>query len=144
MNRVTFLCAVSVVIICGELRSQPASYPFVNQYRLDFEKALRQGDPSLVLPYYATHIRLMPPFQKTVKGSGNVTAYYRALLKRFTLLKANLKSLKTYTIDTLLVDQGTFEHKLQVKSGTSVRTTECPRRTVSNLLPLAHHGTHCQ
>lgn len=107
-----------------DVKAQSGSYPFLQQYAARVQTALLQNDVSILEQYHGKDIRLMPAHQKTMKGARSVAAYYQALSARFSISKVEFNTLHTYDIDTLLVDQGTFELIVRSKAGGPQQTVK--------------------
>jgi len=111
-----------VLIATFRLDAQSPSPQFIHLYNTALEKALQKNDLGPVAAFHARNIRLMPPFQKTMKGVTAVGSYYQAISNRFIIAKLQFKSLRILPFDTLVVDQGTFELVVQPRGGTMQQT----------------------
>jgi ketosteroid isomerase-like protein len=88
------------------------------RFRSDYVGAVLAGTPAGILGYYADDIRLMPEFQKTVMGKGDVAAYHRAFAGRFAVGGYGRRETEVLDLGARVVEHGLFTMRVTVR-GTS-------------------------
>lgn len=84
----------------------------LKKFRADYIKSMLEKKPELIQPYYSENIRLMPEFQKTVMGKGNVLKYHKAFSTRFIITSYNRMEIEILDLGERVVEVGMFEMKL--------------------------------
>lgn len=124
MSRQLYAMTLVIVLILGEtdLLSQPLHEPsgkhivVLNKFRKDFVSSLMSNAPSLLAPYFADSIRLMPPFQKTTLDKKAAASYYEAFLSRFTLHELAKRETEIMDLGGQLMEIGTLTFRVTLKS----------------------------
>jgi ketosteroid isomerase-like protein len=91
---------------------------YLARFRSDYVGAVLAGTPAGILGYYADDIRLMPEFQKTVMGKGDVAAYHRAFAGRFAVGGYGRRETEVLDLGARVVEHGLFTMRVTVR-GTS-------------------------
>jgi ketosteroid isomerase-like protein len=89
----------------------------LDRFRHEFREALLQGDVASVLPRFAGDLRLMPEFQRTVLGTANAQAYWRAFAGRFAVAGYTRDVMEIIDLGQRLVEWGRFRQQLVSKAG---------------------------
>lgn len=112
-----FFCLCITPALCQtSMKPTERTVSYLNKFRMEFSKHIPAKHPALLEEYYAGNIRLMPPFQKTVMGKGNVTLYYEAFLKRFTIHGLTRSEMEILDLGSQVMESGTFTLRVTLMS----------------------------
>lgn len=118
MKQVISTTALLLALLFPHARINASADPaFISQSHVAFENALVRSQFNSLSPYYRSDTRLMPPFQRTIKGEANAIMYYRKLLGRLTFASLKFNARKITSIDTVLIEHGTYTWEVTVKAG---------------------------
>lgn len=93
----------------------PKTIAQLNTFRTDYISSMREAKPDKLAVQYATAIRLMPEFQKTIKGKTNVLAYHKAFFARFEILEYSRDPLEVLDLGSRVVETGLFRTLIKSK-----------------------------
>ena len=96
-------------------QTDPKTIEQLNKYRRDYISSIREAKPDKLAALYAPAIRLMPEFQKTIKGKTNALAYYKAFFARFALLEYSRDPLEVLDLGSQVVETGMFRSLIKSK-----------------------------
>jgi len=82
----------------------------------DYTESLLSGKTAVLGEYFGDSSRLMPEYQLTVIGKENSLHYYQSFLARFKVTAYKRKSVEILNLGKKIVELGTFELSLTVKS----------------------------
>ena len=85
---------------------------YLGTFREDYIKSMLTKMPELLQIYYADTVCLMPPFQKTVIGKSNATAYHVAFNSRFSVRDYTRTELEILDLRGQILETGTFSMQL--------------------------------
>lgn len=94
----------------------PQNLAQLQKYRSDFVRSITSGSMSATLDYYATDVRLMPEYQKTILGKTNAAAYHEAFFRRFAVVRYQRNDREVTDLGSQIVEIGLFEFALTLKS----------------------------
>ena len=89
----------------------------LDQFRQEFREALLQGAAADVLPRFAGDLRVMPEFQRTVLGTANAQAYWRAFAGRFAVAGYTRDAMEVIDLGQRVVEWGRFRQQLVLRAG---------------------------
>lgn len=88
----------------------------LDNFRKDYCQYLLEGKSGQLQVYFADTVRLMPPFQKTVRSKGNAVTYYHAFLNRFTVTRCIRNEMEVLDLGTQVLETGTLNMHVTLKS----------------------------
>lgn len=100
------------------------SFALLEPYDKTYTKAVLNNKPDLLSSYQSDEIRLMPEYQKTIKGKENVKMYWKALAGRFEILQYSRTITETIDMGAQRVVFGQFAMQAKLKS--SGKTYDMP------------------
>lgn len=112
-------CCISYAQQQNEL--QAGDTRFLDSIRAQYNAAVIGNKADLVIAGYNDQVRLMPEFQKTIRGKSNAATYYKAFFERFRIAQYKRQQYKILNLDSVIIETGKFTMDLTNKS-TSLHT----------------------
>ena len=94
----------------------------LQKYRSAYTTGSLEGNLAAALDYYATDIRLMPEYQKTILGKTNASIYQEAFFHRFTVTRCERKDLEITDLGSRIIEIGLLDLSLIQKGTGETRT----------------------
>jgi ketosteroid isomerase-like protein len=94
------------------------SLTYLKKFRSEYCKNVVGKKPELLKAYYGENIRLMPEFQKTIRGQKNALLYHYAFSNRFDVLECSRVENEMLNLGSRIVELGVFSMKLKLKNTT--------------------------
>jgi len=89
---------------------------FVKQFTSDYNKSFLDKKPERLGVYYREDVRLMPPFQRTIVGKGNLVSYHKAFATRFDIQEYDRADLEVLDLGSMVSEIGVFTMKMKIKN----------------------------
>jgi ketosteroid isomerase-like protein len=115
----TLCCVVfSMAGVFGQsnLRPDDKTTAYLAGFRTVYMQSILAKKPEQLQPFYAANLRLMPEFQKTMRGKDNVLAYHKAFAARFDIRELTRKEMEILDFGTRVAEFGTFAMRISVKA----------------------------
>ena len=77
-------------------------------------RGLLKATPNLITDYYTDTVRLMPEFQKTIRGKSSAALYQRAFLERFSVQEYRREAVEIVDLGTQVMEIGSFALKMSL------------------------------
>jgi ketosteroid isomerase-like protein len=110
--------SLAIINVYGQASTQPTDNTLLvlRKFRQDYCKSLLGKKVDPLQAYYSDNIRLMPPFQKTIIGRNNATAYYRAFADRFDIRAITRNEMEVLDVGSQIMETGVITMQLVMKS----------------------------
>jgi len=89
----------------------------LKKFKADYLKGILDGNPEMIRGYLAEDFRLMPEFQKTIKGRQNSLLYFKLFAERFETQSLSRNEIEVLDLGTRIVETGIFLTKVKLKAG---------------------------
>lgn len=94
----------------------PKTLSHLKKFNADYSKGITGNRTELIQSYYSDGIRLMPAFQKTIIGKGNVDLYHKAFSARFIVAEFTMNQVEVLDLGSQILEIGRLNMKLTLKS----------------------------
>jgi ketosteroid isomerase-like protein len=116
--QVVMICGLFTARVAAALPPDPSSEikTFLQQYRDNFARGMREGEPLLMKARGSENTRLLTEAQPTVFGPENITAYHRAFLARFAVRAYVREATGQFDLGARVIETGRFTERLTLKN----------------------------
>jgi ketosteroid isomerase-like protein len=98
------------------LKTDDKTTAYLKKFRTAYTQSIIGKKPEQLQSYYAANLRLMPEFQKTMRGKENVLAYHQAFAARYDIRDLKREEMEILDFGTRVAEFGTFTLKLAAKT----------------------------